>query len=401
MPTHSSGDIAVWKAADRAVVTAHVPALEQLMREHPQLGRERPPRAATPNGLAPDYDAGDARAIIVRSHHFENWKALAAHLDALTRSSSPVARFEAAVDAVVSGDAAALDRLLREHPDLARARSPRTHQSTLLHYVGANGVEYFRQRTPDNAVEIARTLLDAGAEVDAEAGMYGGATTLGLVATSVHPERAGVQRALIDLLLARGAAIDRPASAGNQHGLVHGCLANGRGNAAEYVAGLGARLELDEAAGVGRLDVVKTFFNDDGSLKANATHTQMRDGFEWACGYGRTDVVDYLLDRGLDVGARLRGHGQTGLHSAAYEGHLDTIHALLRRGAPLDVTDDTWRTTPLIWALTRWYQEAPERHYDVIATLVAAGSSVKPEWLEEEKVRADARMLRALRPART
>src|SRR5687767_9692458 len=44
---------------------------------------------------------------------------------------------------------------------------------TLLHYLGANGVEPFRQHTPKNAVEIVAVLLDAGADVNAEAQMYG------------------------------------------------------------------------------------------------------------------------------------------------------------------------------------------------------------------------------------
>ena len=48
------------------------------------------------------------------------------------------------------------------------------YAATLLHYVGANGVEGYRQQSPPNAVAIARLLLDAGAEVDAFAGMYGG-----------------------------------------------------------------------------------------------------------------------------------------------------------------------------------------------------------------------------------
>jgi len=59
-------------------------------------------------------------------------------------------------------------------------------------------------------------LLDAGAEIDATANVYGGgATTLGLAATSVHPERAGVQEALLQTLLDHGAVIDQPRSAGN------------------------------------------------------------------------------------------------------------------------------------------------------------------------------------------
>jgi hypothetical protein len=52
-----------------------------------------------------------------------------------------------------------------------------------LIYVGVNGVEDERQRTPANAGEIVQVLLDAGAEAD----QYGGGvTTLGLAATSVH-----------------------------------------------------------------------------------------------------------------------------------------------------------------------------------------------------------------------
>jgi hypothetical protein len=75
--------------------------------------------------------------------------------------------FEAAADAIVDGDLATLGRLLSENPGLVRARSSRAHRATLLHYVSANGVEDFRQKTPANIVDVTRTLLDAGAEVDA------------------------------------------------------------------------------------------------------------------------------------------------------------------------------------------------------------------------------------------
>ena len=38
-------------------------------------------------------------------------------------------------------------------PELIRQRSSREHRSTLLHYVSANGIEDFRQRTPPNIVD--------------------------------------------------------------------------------------------------------------------------------------------------------------------------------------------------------------------------------------------------------
>ena len=148
-----------------------------------------------------------AQFVIARRHGFESWPKFSKHIEALSRQNSPTSNFEAAADAIVNGDIATLKRLL--HPKLARAVSTREHGATLLTYVAANGVEQYRQKTPANIVEIAKILLDAGAEIDAAANMYGGrCTTLGLAATSVHPERAGVQEPLLQLLLDHGARLD-------------------------------------------------------------------------------------------------------------------------------------------------------------------------------------------------
>jgi hypothetical protein len=147
----------------------------------------------------------DAQFLIARGHGFESRPVFAKQIQEFQRDNSPDARFEAAADAIVSGDIRTLERLLRDEPELVRARSQRTHHGTLLHYVAANGVEDFRQKTPANIVDIAKLLLDSGANVNAEAGAYGGgATTLGLAATSVHTERAGVQEDLMRTLLHYG-----------------------------------------------------------------------------------------------------------------------------------------------------------------------------------------------------
>ena len=143
----------------------------------------------------------------MREHHFESWGQFATHTEALKDGSSSTAQFEAAVDAVATGDISTLERVLRTNPDLIRTRSTCTHHAMLLHYVGANGVEGFRQRTPTNTVKVAQVLLDAGADVNAMADMYGGADTLGLAATSIHPITAGVQEELMAFLLSRGASI--------------------------------------------------------------------------------------------------------------------------------------------------------------------------------------------------
>src|SRR5262245_16675989 len=241
----------------------------------------------------------DAQFFVAREHGFASWPKFAAHVESLSGQTA-VSRFEAAVDAIVAGDVTALRALLRDHPSLAKARSTREHRSTLLHYISANGVEDFRQITPHNIVEITKVLLDCGADVNAESEAYGGgSTTLGLAATSMHPEQAGVQIALLELLLARGAKIEKPGLTGNQHSAVWGCLANGQGRAARFFADRGARMNLAEAAGVGRLDVVRAHFDEEGRLKDSSLVEQMNEGFLYACGYGHVAAARFLLDRGV------------------------------------------------------------------------------------------------------
>ncbi|HEX7677644.1 MAG TPA: ankyrin repeat domain-containing protein, partial [Thermoanaerobaculia bacterium] len=245
----------------------------------------------------------EAHYFIARAHGFASWPKFARHVEDLQHAGSPDAQFEQAADAIVSGDIAAIRRLLDERPELIRRRSSRDHRSTLLHYVSANGIEDFRQQTPPNIVEITRLLLDAGAEVNAESDAYGGhSMTLGLTATSVHPETAGVQIALMELLLARGAMIERvPGQA------ARGCLANGRPLAARFLAEHGAYLDFANAAGVGRIDRVKELVEATPELERGK-------GFVWACAYGHNDIVAFLLDYGVDPASG------AGLHLAAHEG---------------------------------------------------------------------------------
>jgi ankyrin repeat protein len=289
-----------------------------------------------------------------------------------------VARFEAAADAISNGNIAKLKRLLAEDPGLVQARSTRPHAATLLHYVSANGVESERQKTPKNIVAIAEVLLNAGAEVDAEANMYGGgATTLGLVATSIHPFRAGVQNELLDLLLNHGAEIDHRTSAGNRQSGVLGALANGRGEAAEYLAARGARLNLEAAAGVGRLDVVKRFFNDDGTRKMKTTRKQVQRAFLNACGWGRNEVIEFLLANGAELNDG-GGDGQTPLHCAVITGKLETVKFLLKLNPPLEATNMYGGTVlgQTLWSAA--HGGDPKLYSEIIETLIAAGAKVPP-----------------------
>jgi ankyrin repeat protein len=338
----------------------------------------------------------DAQFVIARVHGFKSWPQFATHINALTRPTSPFSQFESAVEAIITGDVATLRRLLRANPALIRARSPRDHQATLLQYVAANGVEGFRQKTPKNVVDVAKLLLDAGADVDAPNwpdGPAGPGTTLGEVATSVHPWRAGVDIPLMQTLLDYGANINGVPGGWNP---LLAALHNGRREAAQFLAARGARLDLEGAAGVGRLDAVQTFFNEDGSLR-NATNAQMESGFGWACEYGRNDVVEFLLDRGVDLRVGEKTN-QTGLHWAVIGGGLETVNLLLKRGAPLEAKNVYGGT---VLGQATWCVINGDRSVDyvpIISALLAAGARTEEADYPTGNERVDDLLRRGVSP---
>jgi ankyrin repeat protein len=302
----------------------------------------------------PRQTLAHAQFIIARVHGFTHWAALVHHIDSLWRGDSSIARFEAAVDAIVLGDDVTLTHLLRKHPELVKERSSRDHGCTLLHYVAANGIEGYRQRTPVRIVAITELLLAAGADVNATAKCYGARdTVLGLTATSMHPHNAGVLIPMLETLVAAGADVNHTDGGWT---MVRACLANGQPEAARWLADHGSQIDLAGAAGLGHLDQVKWFVAPDGTLRNGATPAQLDDAWEHASWYGQVDVMRYLMDAGLDP-ARARDDGATALHRAAYAGQADLVDLLLARGAPNDVRDRAYGTTPLTWALHAWRTE--------------------------------------------
>jgi hypothetical protein len=323
-----------------------------------------------------------AQFILARAHGFESWPRFSRHLMALARANSPAKDFEAAADAIVTGDVATLKTLLEANPSLVRARSSRRHRATLLHYVAANGVEDYRQTTPASAVEITQILLDAGAEADATADIYGSHdTALGLVATSIHPEQAGLQESLMSLLLARvgPAALSADSKKGEKN-LVASCLANGRLRAAEFLAGKGAALNFEAAAGLGKLEAVKTFFVEKGKPSSRAARTEMERGLFWACEYGRNHVVEFLWQKGVSLDAR-SPDGQTPLHWAVIGGQAETVKLLLDHGANLEARN-SYGGTVLGQALWSAVHDQRETDYlSMVQSLLGAGAHVDPNWL--------------------
>jgi ankyrin repeat protein len=274
------------------------------------------------------------------------------------RGDTAVARFERAVDALIGGDLDGLRGMLREHPELVGERSSRAHGCTLLHHVSANGFESYRQKTPPNIVEITKLLLERGADVDAIARCYGGDDdTLGLTATSAHPANAGVMIPMLETLVAAGARI-------NGHGrIVWACLANGQPEAARWLAEQGADLDLADAAGIGRVDVMRT-------LITGATPKQLEKAFRNASWYREADAIRCLLDGGFDVNRPFED-GSTALHQAAEVGDVEIVELLLARGARTDVREPRFVGTPWDWAehASRERRFAGRDHAKVMALL--------------------------------
>lgn len=317
----------------------HETALWHVKWLHPRF-RGRPIADVRSATLTPN----DARLVIAQDYAFDSWIDLERYAAAV-HNDEGVREFEAAVERTIDGDLASLARATGAQPELARARSTRRHRATLLHYIGANGVEQIRQRTPPNAVAVARLLLAAGSDPDALAQLYDRpSTTMTMLVSSGHPAQAGLQSELALLLLDRGA---NPVDPGTGTPAVLTALAFGYVDTALAIEGRTTRpLGLVEAAGLGRVQDVERLLPPAGVAERQA-------GLALASQHGHVDVVRRLLDGGADPDLYnpegLHSHA-TPLHQAVWAGHRGVVELLIERGARRDIRDRIYGSTPREWA---------------------------------------------------
>jgi ankyrin repeat protein len=256
--------------------------------------------------------------------------------------------FQQAVALIGAGDVPALDRLLTEHPELARERLA-APGPWLRDKIGSALDGFFKDpyllwfvaedvpvhgRLPENIAEVARTILRSA---QGTLGLQEQLDfTLRLVCWSGVAQRCGVQIELIDTFLDAGASAD---------GGPNNALVNGHVAAAEHLVARGAALTLASAACLGRED-------DTRRLAATAGEAERQFALVLAALNGRAEAVQWLVEGGADVNrpsADLYPHG-TPLHHAVCSGSLATVRALVEAGADPAKPDTAWNGTPLGWA---------------------------------------------------
>lgn len=340
-----------------------VAAAARFVANHPRLAR-----LTTRDVLAERLSLADALLVIAREYGFESWAALKHVVEAGDRVAQfqPHPRFDDAVAALVAGDLPRLDALLTRHPELIRARTNLEPPfgyfagATLLHHIAWNPSR--REPVPANIVDVARLLIDRGADVDAMTLGRSAGTTMGLLVTSKQASDANVSGPLMQLLLDRGATLDLGTSDAvipewGARNVLDVALSNYATRAAEKLIELGARPDVCVAAALGRMDLLRGFFDEDGHLRArpwrHGKEMSARDAIGLAALFayvnGRAEAMDLLL--GKDGNWNMTGvNNGTLLHRAAWDGRLDLVQRLVSLGADVGNRDNPFTSTPLSWA---------------------------------------------------
>jgi ankyrin repeat protein len=309
---------------------------------------------------------------------------------AATRFAADVA---GALRAAARGDVVHMNVLLREAPQVLDETGP--------HPYWGGRPRPLQVAAEWNREDVARALLEAGADPNADAASYDGWSPLLLAASKghasivgllmAHGARVGIFEACalgdedaVERLLAGDPGLARAAGPGlatplhfaaspaiARRLLRAGADTSARdrwGNTPIRTAAASTRRrpvaetllpyadarDIHLAAALDRTDQVAALLDADGARIHDRTfeHDAVGGGgtaLHAAAQQAAAGVVRLLLDRGADPNARGLG-GETPLHYASAHGHIDIAALLLERGADPNVRDTRHAATPRDWA---------------------------------------------------
>ncbi len=290
------------------------------------------------------FSLSDAQLAISREYGYPSWPRLKTvvtqteTIDATLIHNDRIQddEFRKALDFLDEGNETLLKQHLANHPHLVHQQvifegGNYFSEPTLLEFVAENPTR--QGKMPDNILGITRIILDAGAKDNQQALD----STLELTASGAVARQCGAQEFLLDFLCDYGAV----PNAGLQAALIHGEFA-----AARLLVARGAPLDLSSAAALNLKDEVAKRIG-------KADENQLQLALALAATHGRKTIVNLLLKAGADPNRYNPpgGHSHcTPLHSAAIEGHLETVKALVAGDARFDIGDIHRNMTALAWA---------------------------------------------------
>jgi len=189
--------------------------------------------------------------------------------------------------------------------------------------------------------------------------------------TALHRAAISGRRDVVELLLAKGADIDRKDNDGRTP--LDYALQNGHTEIAELLIAQGATVSsIHVAVQVGDLEKVNAFLEQDADV--NAKDKQGKTVLFYAVEHNHKDIVELLIAKGADVNAKEDG-GYTPLYYALWYGNKDLTTLLISKGAEVNVEPE--KDYPLIYYAV-WNEDL-----DTVKLLVAKGAKFDVKILED------------------